>query len=215
MCGRFVLMAAGKLLAEHFQLNHEPSIEPRHNIAPSQLVAVVRLEPGSTIRELQMLRWGLIPFWAKDQSIGYKMINARAETVGKKPAFREAFKRRRCLIPADGFYEWKRIEKRKQPYLVQMANGALFAFAGLWDRWTGPESETIESCTILTTDANELVSRLHDRMPVILSPGDYERWLDPNVKNLDGLMQLLSPFPADFMTAYPVSPELNKPASSV
>jgi len=209
MCGRFVLMSPGKLLAERLELEEKPDLEPRYNIAPSQPVPVIRVI--SSRRELSMLRWGLIPFWAKDPKIGYKMINARSESVGEKPAFRSAFRQRRCLILADGFYEWDRSKKPKRPYLFRMKDEKPFAFAGLWEHWQGAEGDTIESCTILTTDANDLVAALHDRMPVILSPGHYASWIDPDQKNPEMLRELLVPYPADEMEAYPVTTKVNKP----
>lgn len=209
MCGRFVLMAAGRDLSERFELEEEPSLEPRYNIAPTQMVAAVRVEPHTLRRRLHMLRWGLIPSWAKDASIGPKLINGRAESAAEKPAFRAAFKYRRCLIPADGFYEWKSEKRKKQPYFVQMADGKLFAFAGLWERWKNREGEEVESCTILTTDANELVSPIHDRMPVILSPADYSEWLDAKIKDPKRLKPLLRPRPGHEMKMRPANPKVN------
>ena len=210
MCGRFVFMSSGKLLAERFELEEEPDLEARYNIAPSQPVPAIRVK--SSRRELSMLRWGLITFWAKDPKIGYKMINARSESVAEKPAFRSAFKQRRCLILADGFYEWDKSEKPKQPYLFQMKDQKPFAFAGLWEHWKGDDDEIIESCTILTTDANDLVTTLHDRMPVILTPADYASWIDPDPKKPEMLRELLVPYPADKMEAYPVTTKVNKPS---
>jgi putative SOS response-associated peptidase YedK len=168
MCGRFVLMTPGRDLAERFGLEEEPVLEPRYNIAPTQMVAIIRLEKETGRRRLDFVRWGLIPFWSKDPSIGNKLINARAETAAEKPAFSSAFKSRRCLVPADGYYEWKkRKEGQKQPYLARNADGTPFAFAGLWEKWQAPEDQIIESCTILTTDANDLTRPIHDRMPVV------------------------------------------------
>lgn len=210
MCGRFILFSAGRIVAEHFQLEEEPPLEPRYNIAPTQPVAVVRLDPDSDRRKLAMLRWGLIPFWAKDMKIGYKTINARAETAPDKPAFRSAFRKRRCLIPADGFYEWKGLKGRKEPYLVRLRDEQPFAFAGLWERWKGPDDDVIESCTILTTDANEFLKPIHDRMPVILSARDYQAWLDPFAEDPETLLSLLVPYPPEEMSAVPVSSRVNK-----
>lgn len=212
MCGRFVLMALGRMVAELFELEEEPLLEPRYNIAPTQPVAVVRLAADRVTRELATLRWGLIPFWAKDTKIGYKMINAKSETIAEKPAFRVAFKHRRCLIPADGFYEWKKRKDSKQPYLVRMKDSLPFAFAGLWEHWDGKDGEVIQSCIILTTDANDLVMEIHDRMPVILHPKDYRIWLDITLSDPEKLLNLLKPYPADEMTAYPVNPVVNKPS---
>lgn len=212
MCGRFVLTAPGRLVAEHFQLGHQPQLEPRYNIAPSQGIAVVRTSPESDQRELTILRWGLIPFWARDTKIGYKMINARGESVATKPAFRAAFKQRRCLIPASGFYEWKREKRRKQPYYFQIKAGEIFAFAGLWERWKDPAGNSIESCTIITTEANALLAPIHDRMPVILDRHDYDQWLDIRTGAPDQLQKLCRPFPAEEMKSHPVSTAVNSPS---
>lgn len=186
-----------------------PELPPRYNVAPTQPVAAVRRAAGEARRELVMLRWGLVPFWADDLKIGAKHINARSESAADKPAFRAAFRERRCLIVADGFFEWQKVGSKKQPYLFQMKDGRPFAFAGLWDRWRDPDKNRIESCTILTTKANELVSLLHDRMPVILKPADYERWLDPQVQDLESLQPLLCPFDSEAMSAQPVSKQVN------
>lgn len=212
MCGRFILIAPGRIVAEHFSLDREPDLEPRYNIAPSQDVAVVRKSPESDAREPVLLRWGLIPFWAEDTNIGYKMINARAETAAKKPAFKTAFKRRRCLIPTDGFYEWKKEGKQKTPYLCRMKDERLFAFAGIWEHWEGSEDEVVESCSILTTDANDLIALVHDRMPVILPEESYDDWLSIDSDDSTDLQSLLKPFPSDQMKAYPVGTEVNKPS---
>jgi putative SOS response-associated peptidase YedK len=210
MCGRFVLMTPGSSLAAHFRLAEEPSLEARYNIAPTQIVAVVAAsEPGAR-PELKMVRWGLVPFWAKDTSIGARLINARSETAAEKPAFRTPFKNRRCLIPADGFYEWKKTDGSKQPYFVGLANRQVFAFAGLRDRWESPAGEVIESCTILTTDANALLLPIHDRMPVILRSADYEEWLDPGVKKSELLKPMLKPYPTEEMIVYPVGGKVNR-----
>src|SRR5271157_5522444 len=211
MCGRFVLMSPGKLLAERFDLEEVPDLKPRYNIAPTQMVAVVRLEKETGRRRLDLLRWGLIPFWSKDPSIGNRLINARAESAAEKPAFRSAFKSGRCLVPADGYYEWKKGKGgQKQPYLARNADGSPFAFAGLWEKWQAPEDQIIASCTILTTDANDLTQPIHDRMPVILKPEDYDLWLDPQVKAPNLLKPLLRPYPSEEMVAEPVSPKVNK-----
>ena len=211
MCGRFVLMTQGTSLAERFKLEEVPDLEPRYNIAPTQKVAIIRLNPETLQRRLVLVKWGLIPFWAKDTSIGNRLINARAESAAEKPAFRSAFKSKRCLVPADGYYEWKKMKGgQKQPYLARNADGSPFAFAGLWERWQAPEDEVIESCTILTTDANDLTQPIHDRMPVILKPEDYDLWLDPQVKAPNLLKPLLRPYPSEEMVAEPVSPKVNK-----
>jgi putative SOS response-associated peptidase YedK len=159
------------------------------------------------------MRWGLIPSWAKDPAIGHMLINARAETVASKPAFRHALRERRCLILADAFYEWEAQGRPKQPWCVRRKDRVPFAFAGLWDRWHDPEGRAVESCTIITTIPNELIRRFHHRMPVILSPRDYDLWLDVRVRDVDRLLPLLTPYPPGEMTAYPVSPLVNNPAN--
>ena len=185
-------------------------MSPRYNIAPSQQVAVIIHNKDFPERKLVMMRWGLIPSWAKDHKIGYKMINARAETVAEKPAFRSAFKQRRCLIPTDGFYEWWHNGKSKQPYFVTMKGKGLFAFAGIWERWKSPSGDVVESCSIITTDANSLISKIHDRMPVIIQPESYGIWLDP-VHSTQGLKHFMRPFSPYKMTTYPVSNMVNSP----
>ena len=212
MCGRFTLFEADKVLSKEFGVSGVPPLSPRYNIAPSQPVAAVRAASAGAGRELVLLRWGLIPSWSKDPSIGNRLINARAETVREKPSFRGAFRRHRCLIPANGFYEWQRQEHGKQPYFVRMRDERLFSFAGLWDRWESPDKGVIETCTILTTAANAVLAPLHDRMPVILPPGEYDRWLDPALKDLDSLAPLLVPFPPEEMLAFPVSLRVNTPS---
>ena len=213
MCGRFTLGATAATLAAQFDLATVPTWTPRYNIAPTQEVLVVLQPSPQANREARLHRWGLIPPWAKDPSIGNRMINARAETVATKPAFRRAFKERRCLLLADGLYEWQRQERRKQPFYIRLRDGRPFAFAGLWEHWEGSEGMAIQSCTILTTTSNEVVDRIHDRMPVILSPTDYDSWLDPNIQEPTVLQTLLRPYPADEMTAYPVSTLVNSPAN--
>jgi putative SOS response-associated peptidase YedK len=213
MCGRFTLFEADKILSREFGVSGIPLLSPRYNIAPSQPVAAVRAAPAGTGREFALLRWGLIPSWSKDPAIGNRLINARAETVREKPSFRNAFRRHRCLIPASGFFEWQRRERGKQPFFVHMRDERLFAFAGLWDRWESPDKGVIETCTILTTAANTVLAPIHDRMPVIVPRGEYERWLDPSLKDLDSLTPLLVPFPPDEMLAFPVSPRVNAPST--
>jgi putative SOS response-associated peptidase YedK len=210
MCGRFALKTPPRTIQEHFQLPETVDLSPRYNIAPSQEIAAVRLLPEKGIRQLDMLHWGLIPHWARDMKIGYRMINARAETLAQKPSFRAAFKKRRCLIIADGFYEWKHAGKAKQPFYVHLKNGAVFAFAGLWESWHSPDGSTLESCTIITTSANELISEIHDRMPVILPPSQYGSWLQVSTPE-QSLQQLFAPYPAEAMEAYRVSAEVNSP----
>lgn len=210
MCGRFILMSPGRDLAERFRLEDEPKLDPRYNIAPTQTVAVIRQDKETLTRRLTLVRWGLIPSWAKDPSIGPRLINARAETAAEKPAFRAAFSHRRCLVPADGFYEWTRGKTGKQPFLVTLSDRSTFAFAGLWERWQTPAGEFTETCTLLTTDANELLRPIHDRMPVILRSEDYDTWLDTSLKNPDALKHLLRPYLSTEMTIRAVNPKVNK-----
>jgi putative SOS response-associated peptidase YedK len=207
MCGRFTLTSKPHRLRDRFRLSMAPEeVVPRYNIAPTQPVLVI---PNRTQRLLRPARWGLIPHWAKDASIGNRMINARAETLAGRPAFRDALERKRCLIPADGFYEWRRDGKRRQPFYFHGADGEPFAFAGLWDVWHPPEGAPVASCTIVTTEPNELVAGIHDRMPVILAPELYDAWLDPRPQPADVLMPLLVPCPADWLDTYPVSAVVN------
>jgi putative SOS response-associated peptidase YedK len=209
MCGRFAQRSDPKRLAREFKVAEVPPIEARYNIAPTQeILGVYESVEG---REMKFFKWGLIPSWAKDASMGARLINARSETVEEKPAFREAFKRRRCIIPADGFYEWQRREDKKQPFFFQLKDERPFGFAGLWERWQGTTGEAIESCAILTTEANEVLRPVHDRMPVILHSADYELWLDEDVRKRELLRELLRPYPAEEMTSYPVSTAINSP----
>ncbi len=206
MCGRFALRTPVKTLAKEFKVTEAPSVEARYNIAPTQNILAVQETPDG--RVMKSLKWGLVPSWAKDASMGARFINARSETVSEKPAFREAFKQRRCLIPADGFYEWQRTANGKQPFFFQIRDGRPFAFAGLWDRWEG-EDGMIQSCTILTTEANEVLKPVHDRMPVILHPDTYDLWLHVDARKQELIKELLLPFPAEEMTSYPVSTTVN------
>ncbi|HEV3007271.1 MAG TPA: SOS response-associated peptidase [Pirellulales bacterium] len=208
MCGRFTLRTPASDVAKEFGLIDVPELFPRYNIAPTQDVAAVRLDEAGG-RELAMLRWGLVPSWADDSSIGNRMINARAETVAAKPAFRRAFAKRRCLIVADGFYEWAKEDGGKQPYLFTVDRGP-FALAGLWELWRG-----VDSCAIITTTANGLMARFHERMPVILPRDGYAVWLDPEFADLDHLQSLLRPSPAEGMSAQPVSRVVNNPKNDV
>ena len=214
MCGRFSQSQPADAIAQAFQVA-VPSLTPRYNIAPTQSVATVLQTPEHNDRQFKLLYWGLIPSWAKDPKMGARLINARAETVAEKPAFRSAFRQRRCLVLADGFYEWQKQEskKQKQPYYFRFKDGRPFAFAGLWERWQDGNSETIESCTLLTTEANELMCPIHDRMPVILDPMHYDLWLNPDVKKREFLEPLLHPYPTEEMMAYPVSQTVNKPSN--
>ena len=211
MCGRYRLTAKERYIAEHFGVE-EDEVEwtPRYNIAPTQQVATVRQDRKAPTRKFALMRWGLIPFWAKDASIGARTINAVSETAAEKPAFREAHAARALPHSGNGFYEWKKLDhKSKQPYCVTMADDSLFAFAGLWDRWHPPSGETIESCTILTTDANALLRDVHDRMPVILRREDYDLWLDPGVTDPRRVSDMLRPFDPRRMKKYPVSTLVN------
>ncbi|MBN2429044.1 MAG: SOS response-associated peptidase [Deltaproteobacteria bacterium] len=212
MCGRFTLYLTHKDLLGIFQVDETLSIEPRYNISPSQEVLAIREEEKK--RHLVRLRWGLIPFWADDPKIAYRTINARSETAHKTPSFRSAFKNRRCLIPASGFYEWKREGKTKQPFYIRRKDGQPMAFAGLWEHWEDRDhKEKIESCTILTTNANPEVSRLHDRMPVILEPENFDLWLDPEENRQDKLQVLLKPADDGLLSLRPVSKYVNSPSN--
>jgi putative SOS response-associated peptidase YedK len=212
MCGRFLLLTSGKDVAERFDLEGPPELLPRYNIAPTQPVAAVRA--GEAGRELVRLRWGLVAPWAKDTKVA--PINARAETAADKPMFRSALRKRRCLVPASGFYEWVALagEKRKQPYCFRPKDERPWAFAGLWERWVGSDG-LVESCCILTTGANELVRPVHDRMPVILPHQDWSTWLDPLVQDATQLVPLLRPYAADAMRAYPVGLLVNSPRNNM
>lgn len=210
MCGRFTLTTNLGAIAQRFGVTRFlEEVGPRYNIAPSQTVIVVG-DDGQ--RNFVQMQWGLIPSWAKDPGIGSQMINAQAETVATKPAFRAAFRKRRCLILADGFYEWARQGHQKQPYYIRLRDGRPFAIAGLWEHWEGAGGTPIDSCTLLTIAANDLIGTFHHRMPVIQDPGDFDLWLDPRVQDTARLQALLRPFPAERMTAYPVSTWVNNPA---
>jgi putative SOS response-associated peptidase YedK len=212
MCGRYVVTTPGEVLAELFELDEKPHLEPRFNVAPTQEVAIVRPRAAGGGRELARVQWGLVPFWAKEKGIGNKLINARAETLAEKPAFRDSFKKRRCLVPADGFYEWQRTDGRKQPWLLRLRGGAPFAFAGLWSLWRDRDSgETLESCALVTTAPNELAATIHDRMPVILPWERHAAWLAADA-DPEALAALLAPFPAAEMEAFRVSTWVNSPA---
>jgi putative SOS response-associated peptidase YedK len=205
MCGRYELHTHPAAIALAFGLAAPPDIKPRYNIAPTQQVPIVR-QNAAGARELVEVRWGLVPRWAKDPSIGAKLINARAETAATRNAFSNAFRRHRCLLPADGFYEWKVTTGGKQPVRVAMKNGEPLGLAGLYERWLAPDGTVLDSCTILTTPANALLAGVHDRMPVIIAPQDYTRWLDPAANEV---ADLLAPYPAQAMTWYPISLRVN------
>jgi len=210
MCGRFTLEISSETLKVIFGVSPFENILPRYNIAPTQMVLVLRNDPGNN-RQLSYMKWGLIPHWAKEASIGNHMINARSETVDEKPSFRSALKHRRCIVPASGFYEWQKVGTKKQPYYITLKDGSPMMFAGLWDRWVSPDGIVVESCTILTTSSNELVSPLHDRMPVILSRDVIDRWLDSRVTDPAELKSLLKPYQSDSMSLYLVSNMVNSP----
>jgi len=205
MCGRYELHSHPTVIALQFGLSAVPELAPRYNIAPQTPVPVVRLDARGA-RELVLLRWGLIPFWAKDAAIGSRMINARSESVASKPAFRQPFRRHRCLLPADGFYEWTGAAGRRQPVWIGASDHRLLGLAGLYDTWRDPGGATVESCTILTTAANALVAPLHDRMPVIIRPDDYARWLGGSA---EAAAALLAPLPADALRSHRVSARVN------
>jgi putative SOS response-associated peptidase YedK len=209
MCGRYARFTPLETYANLFRARGDIAPSPSYNLAPSDAVLAARAS-DTGVRELVMLRWGLIPFWAKEAKTGYSTINARAETVATKPAFRSAFRQRRCLIAADGFYEWRGARGSKQPYFIRLKGGLPFALAGLWERWRG-DGKVVESCAIIVTNANELVQDIHERMPVILSPESYDVWLDPSLGDRGRLQDLLKPYPANLMEAYPVGLAVNNP----
>jgi putative SOS response-associated peptidase YedK len=210
MCGRYRLGRGREAFLKYFGADEDDfDWSPRFNIAPTQQVPTIRQNAREPKRVVSTMRWGLIPFWAKDASIGSKMINGRSETAASKPPFREPFKQRRCLIPADGFYEWKKLANGKQPYCFQLIDEAVFAFAGIWDRWKNSDGRVIESCSILTTTPNAVTADVHDRMPVILAPDVYDLWLDPGFNNPAAISELLTPLDAGLMHKFPVSTRVN------
>ena len=213
MCGRFTLTTPGELVAEAFGLDETPELAPRYNIAPSQPVAILRRVQRTEPRRLAFVRWGFVPSWSLDPWRRGPLINARSETAAEKSSFREAFERRRCLIPADGFYEWKPVpgSRAKQPFAIRLRDGRPFAFAGLWEPPAPAEAEPVETCTILTTQPNGLLRPIHDRMPVILPPEEYEPWLDPGPARPGELLALLRPYPAEAMVCFPVGRAVNDP----
>jgi putative SOS response-associated peptidase YedK len=213
MCGRYTLRTSPHELQEIFATLNAMDWSPRYNIAPTQTVVAVRQRQEDRKREMVPMRWGLIPSWAKDAKIGNSLINARADTVASKPSFRVAFKKRRCLIPVDGFYEWQPIadQKTKQPFHIGLKDRPVFAFAGLWEHWTDHDGKPVETSTIITTDANEAMRPIHNRMPVILDPSDYDEWLDRNEQDAAKLQELLRPYPAGKMKLVPVSTLVNSP----
>jgi putative SOS response-associated peptidase YedK len=214
MCGRYRLSRRKQIIEEHFDsISGEEDWIPRYNIAPTQPVPIIRQHPKEPRRNLSLVLWGLIPSWAKDTSGSALMINARSETAATKPAFRDALASRRCLVPSDGFYEWLRTGKTKQPYCFEVNDGELFAFAGVWERWKDPSGQWIKSCSILTTQPNAVTSAVHDRMPVILDRADYDLWLDPGMKNIEAVSEMLRPYDASVMRSYPVSNRVNHVAN--
>jgi putative SOS response-associated peptidase YedK len=214
MCGRYRLSRRKQLVEEYFDAAEwQEDWSPRYNIAPTQPVPVIRQNPKEPLRQLGLMKWGLIPSWAHDPSAAAKMINARSETAATKPAFRDPLKHRRCLIPADGFYEWMRTGKAKQPYCFEVNEGELFAFAGLWDRWKDPSGNWVKTCSILTSTPNAVTSPVHDRMPVILDPESYDLWLDPGMTKVEAVSDLLRPCDARLMRCYPISTRINHGAN--
>ena len=214
MCGRYRLSRRKQIIEESFDTaDWQDDWSPRYNIAPTQPVPVIRQHPKEPVRQISLMKWGLVPNWARDASIASSTINAKSETASEKPAFRDPFKYRRCLIPADGFYEWKRSGSSKQPYCFEVQNGEVFAFAGLWDGWKDADGQWIKTCSILTTLPNAVTATVHNRMPVILDRECYELWLDPSVTSVEVISELLKPFDARLMRCYPISAKVNHVAN--
>ena len=213
MCGRFARTSPTEIFATLLQAQSTDDPPPAYNIAPTQNLLIARTTPSGS-RELVNLRWGLVPHWSKGPDSKYSMINARADTLATKPPYRAPYKQRRCLIAADGFYEWKKTGSAKQPYFIRLRGGQPFAFAGLWDHWEVEGEALIESCTIITCDANQLVAGIHDRMPVILPPKLYDSWMNPKQTYMDALSDLLKPYPDLLMEAWPVSRGVNSPKNN-
>lgn len=214
MCGRYRLSRRKQIIEEYFDsASWDDDWNPRYNIAPTQLVPVIRQSPKEPVRRISTMRWGLIPNWARDPSMAANTINAKSETAATKPAFRDPLKFRRCLIPADGFYEWKRTGTSKHPFCFEVSEGELFAFAGLWDGWKDANGNWVKTCTILTTTPNAVTSAVHDRMPVILDRESYDLWLDPGITNVQVISELLKPYDARLMRSYPISTRINHVAN--
>jgi putative SOS response-associated peptidase YedK len=214
MCGRYRLSRRKQIIEEQFEAQPwDGDWSPRYNIAPTQPVPVIRQHPKEPFRQISTMRWGLVPSWAKDTSGAARMINARSEAAASKPAFRDPLKYRRCLIPSDAFYEWKRTATSKQPYCFEVNDGELFAFAGLWDGWKDASRNWVKTCSILTTTPNAVTSVVHDRMPVILPKDDYDVWLDPGMQNVAAISEMLKPYDARLMRCYPVSARVNHVAN--
>jgi putative SOS response-associated peptidase YedK len=212
MCGRFVQVSPFHVIAETFDIKEDSAdLHPRYNVSPGQSVYAVIRQAGEDSNRLVQFRWGLIPSWSKDPAVGNRMINARAETVAEKPGFRNAFRKRRCLVAADGFYEWRRTGKTKTPFYVRLKTGGLMGFAGLYESWTSPGGETLQTCTIITTRANALLEAVHDRMPVIVPEGRQASWLDPALQDAGPLLEWLEPYPPGEMEIYEVSRAVNLP----
>jgi putative SOS response-associated peptidase YedK len=212
MCGRFRLSRHKEILAEYFGMDFDAlKWHPRYNIAPTQQIPVITQD--GDFKRVSLMRWGLVPSWAADLSGGARMINARSETAAAKPSFREALQTRRCLIPADAFYEWQRSTSAKQPFCIEVGDAEIFAFAGLWDSWLGPDGKAVETCTILTTTANEAIADVHDRMPVILPREKFESWLDSRMQDAEKAAKMLVPFDATRVNRYPVSTRVNQVAN--
>jgi putative SOS response-associated peptidase YedK len=211
MCGRYAITSAPEAIRRLFGYADQPNFPPRYNVAPTQPIPVVRLVEGQ--RRFALVRWGLLPSWVKDPKTFTLLINARGESVCDKPAFRAAMRRRRCLIPADGFYEWKRAGARKQPYYVHLKAGGPLAFAGLWETWMGPNGEELESAAIVTTNANALLAPIHDRMPVVLEPQAFDLWLDCENVDAETAAALIAPARAGLLAVYPVSTAVNRVAN--
>ena len=211
MCARYSLTATAEELVEWFKLRKKLNIVPRYNIAPTQPVLVIRQDPGSGERVDDLMLWGLIPSWAKDVAIGHKLINARSETAAEKPSFRTALRRRRCLIPVSGYYEWKTFVKRKQPYLIRVQDAPLMAIAGLWEVWNSAEGDRVQSCALLTKDASESTREIHDRMPLILAPEQYDAWLEPKQQDGQSVLEKLVPRLDSALHGTAVNPYVNNP----
>jgi putative SOS response-associated peptidase YedK len=211
MCGRYTIIASPEVLRALFGYAEQPNFPPRYNVAPTQPIAIVRLINGK--RQFALVRWGLLPSWVKDPKAFSLLINARGETVNEKPAYKAAMKRRRCLIPADGFYEWKAAGSRKQPYYVRAKSGTPLAFAGLWETWTGPNGEELETAAIVTTDANQTLAPIYDRMPVVIAPSQFDLWLGGPDEDTTAASALIRPAPDDLLEAIPVSSDVNRVAN--
>lgn len=211
MCGRYAITSAPEAIRRLFGYPEQPNFPARYNVAPTQPIPIVRLQSGE--RHFALVRWGLLPSWVKDPKSFTLLINARGESVLDKPAFRAAMRRRRCLVPADGFYEWKRTGEGKQPYYIRLRSGAAFAFAGLWESWTGPDGEEMESAAIVTTAANRTLAGIHDRMPVMLAPEAFDLWLDCDRVDAPTAAALIAPLRDELVEAYPVSTAVNRVAN--